>query len=147
MQGGKWSGTISPFPDMLRVTKRCYQEMIGDATVKVPNEACGILSGAADAATAFHPMANTEQSPVSYLMDPKEQFQVMKQIRLRGERMLAVYHSHVASQAHPSAKDVSFAFYPEVHYVIVSLTDRKCPSVKAFRIEEGKVREEPIQIV
>ena len=132
---------------MLRVIRSCYQQMIENAKAGFPNEACGILSGAVDIATTFHAMANTEQSPVSYLMDPKEQFQAMKKIRLDREKMLAVYHSHVASQAYPSAKDVSFAFYPEAHYVIVSLTDRNRPLARAFRIEEGKVREEPITIV
>ena len=92
-------------------------------------------------------MENTDQSPVSYLMDPKEQFQLMKKMRSRGERMLGIYHSHVASQAYPSAKDISFASYPEVHYVIVSLAGRERPTARAFRIEEGKVREEPITLV
>ena len=121
--------------------------MVKDSIRRLPNEACGILSGAADTATTFHAMANTDQNPVSYLMDPKEQFQVMKKIRLNNEKMLAVYHSHIASPAYPSAKDISFAFYPEVHYVIVSLADQKCPAAKAFRIEEGKVREEAIEVV
>ena len=132
---------------MLRVARSCYEQIIENAKAGLPNEACGILSGAGDTATTFHAMTNKEQSPVSYLMDPKEQFQIMKKIRLDHDKMLAVYHSHVASQAYPSAKDVSFAFYPEAHYVIVSLADRKRPLAKAFRIEEGKVREEPIEIV
>ena len=132
---------------MLRIAKSCYQQMIENAKAALPNEACGILSGASDTAAAFHAMVNTEQSPVSYLMDPKEQFQVMKKIRLNHEKMLVVYHSHVASQAYPSAKDVSFAFYPEVHYVIVSLADHKRPLARAFRIEEGKIREDAIEMV
>ena len=121
--------------------------MVQDSICRLPNEACGILSGAVDIATTFHAMANTEQSPVSYLMDPKEQFQAMKKIRLDREKMLAVYHSHVASQAYPSAKDVSFASYPQVHYVIVSLTDRNRPLARAFRIGEGRIREDAIEIV
>ena len=121
--------------------------MIQHAQQGLPNEACGILAGAEDAASVLYSMKNTDQSPVSYLMDPKEQFQIMKKMRSRGEKMLGIYHSHVASQAYPSAKDISFASYPEVHYVIVSLAGRERPTARAFRIEEGKVREEPITLV
>ena len=147
MQGGRWSGIISCCPKMLKITKSCYEEMIRDAKRGLPNEACGLLSGKAEMVTTFISMKNMDQSPLSYLMDPKEQFQVMKQIRARGEKMLGVYHSHVASQAYPSAKDVSFAFYPEVHYAIVSLTDRERPGARVFRIEDGEIREDSIEIV
>ena len=121
--------------------------MVQDAKRGLPNEACGLLAGQTGIATTFYSMKNMDQNPESYLMDPKEQFQVMKQMRSKREEMLVVYHSHVASQAYPSTKDVGFAFYPEVHYVIVSLTDRERPTARAFRIEEGNVREEPITIV
>ncbi len=131
---------------MFKVAKRCYEEMIQDALGRLPNEACGLLSGK-DAAATFYSMTNTDRSPMTYLMDPKEQFQVFKTIRTRGEKMLGIYHSHVATEAYPSAKDVSLAFYPEVHYVLVSLAERKHPSARAFRIEEGSVREEPIELV
>ena len=132
---------------MFKMTERCHQQMIEDARKGLPNEACGILAGEIETASVFYSMKNIDQNPVSYLMDPKEQFQVMKQIRSRGEKMLGIYHSHVASQAYPSAKDIGFASYPEIHYVIVSLTDRKRPSARVFRIEEGKVREDSIEIV
>ena len=122
-----------------------YDQMIQDAERGLPNEACGILSGKEETATTFYSMTNMEKNPVRYLMDPKEQFRVMKTIRANGEKMLGIYHSHVASPAYPSATDVSLAFYPELYYVIVSLENREKPIAKAFRIEEGKVWEEPIE--
>jgi len=132
---------------MLKIARRCYDEMIKDAEAGVPNEACGLLAGKGEIAMTFYRMTNTDQSPVSYLMDPKEQFQVMKRMRTAGERILGVYHSHVASQAYPSQKDVSFAFYPDVHYVIVTLKDRQRPAARAFCIEEEKIREDSLEIV
>ena len=121
--------------------------MIEDSKKRLPHEACGLLAGRSDRAATCCSMVNTDQSPVSYLMDPKEQFQIFKEIRARGERMLGIYHSHVASQAYPSAKDVDLAFYPDVHYVIVSLENRERPVARAFRIEERGVREDGIEIV
>ena len=132
---------------MFKVTKACYEKMMEDAKERLPNESCGILAGKKDIATTFYSLTNTEESPVSYLMDPGEQFKVFKEIRVREEQMLGIYHSHVATEAYPSAKDVALAFYPEVHYILISLADRERPSARAFRIEEGSVREELIDIV
>lgn len=132
---------------MFKISRAGYGAMIEDARRRLPHEACGILAGEGEVADTFYSMTNTEKSPVRYLMDPKEQFKVMKEMRSRREKMLGIYHSHVASQAYPSAKDVELAFYPEVHYLLVSLADRKDPVVRAFRIENGKVREEPIEVV
>jgi len=132
---------------MLKVAKPCYEEMIEDAKRRLPNEACGLLAGKGDVADVFYGMTNSEQNSVSYMMDPQEQFQVAKEMRRRGEAMRGIYHSHVATQAYPSAKDVSLAFYSNVHYVIVSLEERQHPQARAFRIEEGSVREEPIELV
>ncbi len=132
---------------MLKVSRSCYEAMIREARERLPNEACGILSGKKDIATTFYKMTNIERSPVRYLMEPKEQFRVFKEMRLKGERMLGISHSHVASAAYPSKTDVELAFYPEVHYVLVSLQDRLKPVSRAFRIEDGSVREEPLEIV
>ena len=121
--------------------------MIQDALRRLPHEACGLLAGKEETATTCYSMTNIEKSPVRYMMDPKEQFTVMKTIRSRDEIMLGIYHSHVASRPYPSETDVRLAFYPEVHYVLVSLENRKTPAVKAYRIEDGKIREDAIEIV
>ena len=71
-------------------------------------------------------------------MDPGEQFQVMKDIRERKEKMLAIYHSHPDSVAFPSAKDVRLAYYPDSLYIIVSLAG-DIPVLKAFSINEGEI--------
>ena len=132
---------------MFRIARKVYDEMIEDARRRLPNEACGILAGAEATATQFHSVTNTEQSPVVYAMDMKEVLKLTKQIRAQKEKMLGIYHSHVATQAYPSSKDVGLAFYPEIHYVIVSLADRERPAARAFRIEEEKIQEDAIEVV
>ncbi len=53
---------------------------------------------------------------------------------------LGIYHSHVRSRAYPSATDIADAArWPDSFYVLVSLTEQ--PSIGAFRIEAGRVRE------
>ncbi len=89
----------------------------------------------------MYAVTNTEQSSVSYLMDPAEQFRVMKELRNEGKDMVAIYHSHPHSPACPSSRDISLAFYPDSFYLIVGLSDREQPEVRAFVIREGKVKE------
>jgi len=91
-------------------------------------------------------MVNSEPSPVSYFMEPKEQFRVMKELRLEGLTMLAIFHSHPQSPAYPSVKDVDLAFYEDTVYVIISLMNQQEPVIKAFTIVDGAVKEATFKI-
>ena len=131
--------------------------MIEHAKKGFPNESCGILAGmSAIKASAdtdhvvvsdFLPMRNLDESSISYFMDPKEQLFIFKKIRDAGIEMTGIFLSHVASEAYPSQKDVRLAFYPEVSYLIVSLSDRKKPILRSFKIKDEKAIEEIIDII
>jgi proteasome lid subunit RPN8/RPN11 len=132
---------------MICLNKSVYNEMIAHAKAGYPNEACGILAGAAGKSTHFFPMRNMDEASISYFMDPKEQLQVFKKMRELQLEMTGIFHSHVASEAFPSQKDVRLAFYPDVSYLIVSLSDMTKPLLRSFLIKDEKVTEEEIQIV
>ncbi len=125
----------------IKISRQHIDKLIHHARAGAPEEVCGILAGTDDEVIEVFEMANTEHSPVSYFMDPKEQFQVMKAIREKGLRMVAIYHSHPASEAFPSAKDVRLAFYDDLAYIIISLMNDDEPVVRAFSIKEGRVEE------
>ena len=99
-------------------------------------------------------MRNVRPGPVSYEMDPAEQFRVMKDIRQAGQALVGIFHSHTESPAYPSGIDVERAYwpgtlfpnYPEALYVIVSLRERGKPVVKGFAISEGTINEALLQI-
>lgn len=114
--------------------------MIAHCKEGYPNEVCGILAGKGNEVSRLYRMRNVEGSPVSYLMDSKEQFQVMKALRDEGLSMVALFHSHPESPAYPSAKDVELAFYEDSAYVIVSLSGGQTVA-KAFSILNGAVEE------
>ena len=59
----------------------------------------------------------------------------------------AVYHSHTHSEAYPSSTDVRLAAWPEAYYMIVSLLDKDNPNVRAFRIVDGSISEEPLEAI
>jgi [CysO sulfur-carrier protein]-S-L-cysteine hydrolase len=132
---------------MIALPKKIYADMIAHAKAGYPNEACGLLGGKGSQASEFYPMKNADISPISYFMEPKEQLAVFKRMRERSVEMRGIFHSHVASEAYPSSKDVRLAFYPEVSYLIASLSDMDKPVLRSFRIEDEKIMEEEIKIV
>jgi proteasome lid subunit RPN8/RPN11 len=106
-----------------------------------PHEACGLLAGRDDRVEKVFCLINADSSPVSYHLDPAEQFRVMKEMRRDGQRMAGIFHSHPQSPPYPSARDVSLAFYSDAVYVIVGMLDRDRPEVRAFEIVDGRVSE------
>ena len=134
----------------LQISKSVYDAMINHSKKGYPNEACGILAGPptkSDGSTRFFPMRNMDESSISYFMDPKEQLAIFKKMRETKLEMTGIFHSHVASVAYPSQKDVRLAFYPEVSYLIASLSDMEKPVLRSFKIEKEIVTEEEIKIV
>jgi len=93
-----------------------------------------------------YPMANTDKSNEHFTMEPKEQFAVVKDLRGKELAMLAIYHSHPETPARPSEEDIRLALTPGVSYVIVSLAS-EVPEVKSFRIENGVVAQEEINLL
>lgn len=131
---------------MMYIRKNLLEQMIEHSKREFPNEACGILSGSQGRVEKVYEMTNVDKNPETFFMDAKEQLKVMKEIRSKGEEMIGIYHSHVASEAYPSSHDVELALYPEVSYVIVSLRNKKNPSIRSFKIVEGKITEEGLKI-
>ncbi len=131
--------------DRLVIPRDLLDRMVSHCLSGYPDEACGILAGKGGRAEKVYTMTNAEPSPVSYLMDPKEQFTAMKEMRAEGLSIVAIFHSHPQSPACPSNKDVSLAFYSEAVYVIVSLIDTGKPDIRGYRIQDGVVGEVEIR--
>ena len=132
---------------MVTLSAALRDEMIAHCRSRYPKEACGILGGQGGTVAQVYRMTNVEDSPIGYSMDPKEQLQIEKQMRQRGQRMVGIFHSHTSSDAYPSSVDVSLAISPDVSYVLVSLKDQAKPDVKSYRIEGTTITpEEVIQV-
>jgi [CysO sulfur-carrier protein]-S-L-cysteine hydrolase len=129
---------------MVEIPEKIHQAIIDHAQGGFPLEVCGILGGNGTAVTSHFPMTNTDASNEHFMMDPKEQFAVVKALRAAGEEMLVIYHSHPESPARPSQEDIRLALTPNVFHLIVSLQERETPVAKAFKITEGVV--EPVAL-
>jgi proteasome lid subunit RPN8/RPN11 len=124
----------------LIIPQHIFEKMLAHCRAGYPNEACGILAGKENQVSKIYEMTNREKSPVSYLLDSKEHIEVIRDMRESNLSMVGIFHSHPASQAYPSPKDVNLAFYEDAAYVIVSLATEE-PEVRAFSIKEGGIKE------
>ena len=139
---------------MLSIRRSDLQTIINHCIAGFPNEACGILAGAGARVAKVYPMMNAKPGPVSYEMDPEEQFRVLNDIHQAGLAMVGIFHSHPAGRAYPSGVDVQKAYwpgtelpnYPETVYVIVSLLDRAAPVARGYLIREGSISEVALSI-
>jgi [CysO sulfur-carrier protein]-S-L-cysteine hydrolase len=133
---------------VLTITRELYDEIIAHARRDHPDEACGVLAGAigSDRPARFVPMLNAARSPTFYEFDSMEQLRVWREMDDRDEEPVVIYHSHTATEAHPSRTDISLAQEPGAHYVLVSTRDEDKVEFRSFRIVAGEVTEEPVEI-
>jgi proteasome lid subunit RPN8/RPN11 len=132
---------------MIQIPKNIHDDLIAHAREGFPLEVCGILGGSGAAVSAIYRMVNTDASNEHFMMEPREQFTVIKDLRAKGLSMLAIYHSHPESPARPSEEDIRLALTPDVSYVIVSLADSAAADIKSYTINSGNVQLEQIEII
>ncbi|CUH97013.1 hypothetical protein P22_3139 [Propionispora sp. 2/2-37] len=137
---------------MIILQKAAYEDIVRQALAAVPEEACGLLGGTVDedgnkVIRKVYPLTNTDHSPEHFSMDPKEQFAAVKDMRGQGWSLLGNYHSHPASPSRPSEEDKRLAYDSRASYLIISLLEKEHPVLKSFRIQQGVVSEEKIQLV
>lgn len=132
---------------MIRLTREQLDTLITHARDAAPNEACGIIGGKDQRALKIYPLKNTHATPrVNFYADPYELLAAFRDIEANGWEHIAIYHSHPASDAFPSATDLAQAYYPDVAYIIISLAPPEQPVVRAFRIIAGQVTEVPAEV-
>ncbi len=125
-------------------------------------EVCGLVVRRGDAlhveripnvADRYH-AADPERFPRtsrdSYLMDPKEQLRVHREIDAWGGEIAAVWHSHVETGAYFSAKDRADALVdgapavPGAEYVVLGVRGGRVTEVKRFRWSGRDFVETPV---
>lgn len=79
---------------MIAIPQAIYAAMIDHARQGYPLEICGLLGGSEGVVSEHYPMTNTDQSREHFMMEPREQFAVVKDLRAKGKTMQAIYHSH-----------------------------------------------------
>ncbi len=134
---------------MLRIPAAMIDEIVAHAREDHPDEACGIIAGPAgsDTATRLVRMLNAERSPTFYRFDSGEQLRLYRQLDAADEEVIVVYHSHTGTEAYPSRTDISYAGEPQAHYLLVSTREPDTEEIRSYRIRDGVVTEEPVEII
>jgi [CysO sulfur-carrier protein]-S-L-cysteine hydrolase len=131
---------------MLAIDQDQYETLVAHARGGYPNEACALLAGRDGAVERVYALPNAEASPSFYVVEPKAQLRAMTEMDDLGLDLVGIFHSHVATEAYPSRTDVELAAYPDAAYLILSLADRERPVLRVFRIRDGQVDEEPVEV-
>ena len=134
---------------MLRLPTAIYQAIVAHARRDHPDEACGVVAGPAgsDRPERLIEMVNAAGSPTFYQFDSMEQLRVWRAMDEADEEPVVIYHSHTATEAYPSRTDINLAQEPGAHYVLVSTADPDSVEFRSYRIVEGEVSEEPVEMV
>ena len=136
---------------MLVLDEKIKSQMIQHAISVLPYEACGLFLAkqGSNVIESFYPMRNIAESDIIYQIDPLEMMKLEDIADKDGNQIIGVMHSHTHTPAYPSPTDVKDAgnFDPlgTWHYLIVSL-EGSDPSIRSFRILNGNITEEEIQL-
>ncbi len=120
-----------------------YEQVVAYVLSDLAYEMCGLLAGQDGIVDRVWPVPNALHSPVAYRMDGPEFITAMAAC---GFEPLGIFHSHPSGPPVPSPTDIAEAAYPDSLYVVISWQDMS-PSVRAFRIIDGRVSEVKIDIL
>ena len=127
----------------IHLTRAQYDQIVAHMRAEMPAECCGMIAGKDDVATQAHQLRNVAPAPL-YQIHPDDLVTAVN-IELRGDDLLAIYHSHPFSIAYPSGIDVDEARYPDTIYLIASGLPGS-QRMRAYRIIGGNVYEVGVHV-
>jgi [CysO sulfur-carrier protein]-S-L-cysteine hydrolase len=134
---------------VLRIGQDVYDAIVAHARRDHPDEACGVVTGPAgsDCPVNVRPMLNAARSPTFFEFESQELLALYRDVDDRGEDIVVIYHSHTATEAYPSRTDITFGSNsPDSHWVLVSTRDPETVEFRSFRIVDGAVTEELVEV-
>jgi proteasome lid subunit RPN8/RPN11 len=138
----------------MNISRELLEQMVGHALEDPENEVCGVVAWRTDPAGADRPASadrvyratNIHASPLRFEIHPDELLKLWNACQEDGCDLGAIYHSHVRSDPYPSQTDINFATkWPGVEWIIVGLAGKE-PEVRCYSIEDGEVRDVPLQV-
>jgi proteasome lid subunit RPN8/RPN11 len=134
----------------LVIPRPLLDAVVAHARAELPNECCGLLAGVVEGedarVTQHFRIRNDLASPTEYLTNPRDLLAAMKAARAAGTEVLAVYHSHPASAAVPSRKDLDRNTWGETAvHVIIGMGGSE-PEVRAWWLGEDGYRAAVLEV-
>ncbi len=136
---------------MIKLSKSDYEKILKYAESELSDEACGLIGGEITESgdkiiKKVYLLTNTDHSNEHFSMDPKEQFESIKDMRANGFVPLGNWHSHPESPSRPSEEDKRLAYDSKASYMILSLMDRENPVLNSFKIKGSDAEKEELVI-
>jgi len=129
------------------------REMTAHAAEEYPGECIGVITGSPEKGGArtmkrltnrqneMHredPKLFNRDARTGYFVDPKEVFELQREMEKKGEKILAFYHSHPDHDAYFSKEDHAGAVmwgepvYPGTVYVVISIMKETVKDIVVF---------------
>jgi [CysO sulfur-carrier protein]-S-L-cysteine hydrolase len=138
----KSGASPTPTAEKFRLPDDMRAAIIDHAMRDAPRECCGIIAGRGGVPMRLYQTRNVAAGNRLYEIDPAQLIDLeFRELPAQGSEIVAIYHSHPASPAYPSATDVELAFWPDAVFLICSLANREQPEVRGFRIRNGAIQE------
>lgn len=130
----------------MRIARAAYDEMKRHTFDDAPRECVGLLIGPdADTAVEAWRCENVAKSPTQgFVVAATEKVALIREALDRQRQVVAVYHSHPASDAAPSKLDVESA-WPHVVMVIIGMGHGL--QVRGWKVTAGVPFSEPLEVV
>jgi proteasome lid subunit RPN8/RPN11 len=127
-------------------------DVIAHAREEYDAECCGMIAYEQDGpagsprAVKVNRANNVYASRKRFEIDGKDVLRAINEFDEGGWELGAIYHSHTHTAPYPSQTDINFArSWPGVEWLIVGLAGEQ-PEVRCYLIEDGEVREVPIEV-
>jgi [CysO sulfur-carrier protein]-S-L-cysteine hydrolase len=142
---------------LLELQRKHVDEMFAHALEDNPIECCGVVALDGMRSVKLFRARNSEQSPYRYNVETKDLLRISREVDENDWGYL-IYHSHTGTEARPSPTDIRLAeYWPHAYFVVVSLAEnggfaadgdvRQSLVLRAFRIVDNQVTEEPVEVV
>lgn len=129
---------------MLELPTAYVDQVVAHARRDHPDECCGIIAGKDGVATRVFEMENADRSPTGFTFDSAEWLRVYREVDDADEDLLAVYHSHTATEAYPSRTDVLWSQHNEFQHWLLVSTRAADDEIRSFTISGDTITEEPV---
>lgn len=114
-----------------------FARLVAHLRAASPWEGVGLLGGTIEPegalAIEFYPGTNADASRTRYTMEPAEVLAAFNGMEAEGLILVAIVHSHPASEPIPSSTDLREAAYPEALVLIVGLGTEP-PRARSWRL-------------
>ena len=118
------------------IPRKAIAKMIDHARACAPNEACGLVAGLGGIVTKVYALANTDEAPDRFTLDPTEHFAAIQDAEANDWVVSGSFHSHPSSAPIPSESDLDGGGDPGWVNLIVGVEDGAI-AVRAYRYGDG----------